>query len=213
MKKSKVMRIAALLMVAVLLTTCAISGTFAKYVTTGTSAAQTARVAKWGVEITAGSGAAFATTYATDDTATYDGPNSVVSSTEDLVVAPGTEGSVASLLTIAGTPEVATKIDYTGTLTLNGFDSYFPIIITVGSTEIKGTAAACVTAFAAAIDALDAVYAPNTDLAAVAPTISWEWPFETTGNDAADTALGDAAAAGSAATISFTISATATQVD
>ena len=49
MKKNKMMRIASVLLVAVLMSTCAISGTFAKYVT-GATGTDTARVAKWGFE-------------------------------------------------------------------------------------------------------------------------------------------------------------------
>ena len=48
MKKNKVMRFASLLLIATLLTTSVISGTFAKY-TTSDSAQDTARVAKFGV--------------------------------------------------------------------------------------------------------------------------------------------------------------------
>ena len=50
MKKNKMMRIASVLLVAVLLSTCAISSTFAKYTTefTGTS---TAKVATWSVNV------------------------------------------------------------------------------------------------------------------------------------------------------------------
>ena len=44
MKKNKMMRIASVLLVAVILTTCAISGTFAKYVTSG-NGSDNARVA------------------------------------------------------------------------------------------------------------------------------------------------------------------------
>ena len=47
MKKNKMMRLAAVLMVAVLMTTCAISGTFAKYISTA-SGEDSARVAYWG---------------------------------------------------------------------------------------------------------------------------------------------------------------------
>jgi len=47
MRKNKMMRIASALLVAVLLTTCAISGTFAKYVTSA-SGNDKARVAYWG---------------------------------------------------------------------------------------------------------------------------------------------------------------------
>ena len=47
MKTNKMMRIASVLLVAVLLTTCSISGTFAKYVSQATGT-DTARVAYWG---------------------------------------------------------------------------------------------------------------------------------------------------------------------
>ena len=50
MKKNKTMRLASGLLVAVLLTTCAISGTFAKYVSDATNS-DTARVAKWSIEV------------------------------------------------------------------------------------------------------------------------------------------------------------------
>ena len=50
MKKNKMMRLASCLLVLVMLSTSMISGTFAKYVTTG-SAEDTARVAKFGVDI------------------------------------------------------------------------------------------------------------------------------------------------------------------
>ena len=52
MRKNKMMRLASGLLVAVLLTTCTISGTFAKYVTSA-KADSSARVAKFGVEVTA----------------------------------------------------------------------------------------------------------------------------------------------------------------
>ena len=47
MRKNKMMRLASALLVAVLLSTCAISGTFAKYVTSSTGTDK-ARVAYWG---------------------------------------------------------------------------------------------------------------------------------------------------------------------
>ncbi len=50
--KNKMMRIASILMVAVLLTVCAVSSTFAKYVTS-VNVGDAARVAKWGIVITA----------------------------------------------------------------------------------------------------------------------------------------------------------------
>ncbi len=128
MKKNKMMRIASVLMVAALLTTCAISGTFAKYVTSD-SAKDSARVAKWGVTILA-SGSLFEETYkkATDNTAnTVDDveratlsvvSNTVVSNTKvaltgnDDVVAPGTKNTEGMTWTFTGTPEVDGKIAF-----------------------------------------------------------------------------------------------------
>ena len=50
MKKNKMMRIASVLLVAVLLSTCVISGTFAKY-TSSANGTDTATVAKWDVSV------------------------------------------------------------------------------------------------------------------------------------------------------------------
>lgn len=81
MKKNKVLRLASVLMMACLLTTCVISGTFAKYVSTK-SAQDQARVAYWGFkEATLEIKDLFANAY--DDS---------VGSTVD-VIAPGTTGS------------------------------------------------------------------------------------------------------------------------
>ena len=67
MKKNAMLKIAAILMVAVLLTTCAISSTFAKYVTSD-SYSDTARVAKWGITLTVSQDKMFADNYSIDDT-------------------------------------------------------------------------------------------------------------------------------------------------
>ena len=80
MKKNVMMRLASFLLVAVLISTSAISGTYAKYVTAD-EGTDTARVAKWGVEIEAESFGMFDTNYATDDdNATFEGTYSVSSS-------------------------------------------------------------------------------------------------------------------------------------
>ena len=52
MKKNKMMRLASFLLIAVLVSTSAISGTYAKYTTSGFAEDQ-ARVAKWGVTVAA----------------------------------------------------------------------------------------------------------------------------------------------------------------
>ncbi|MEE1002564.1 MAG: hypothetical protein U0L17_02320 [Acutalibacteraceae bacterium] len=221
MKKNKMMRIASVLLVAVILTTCAISGTFAKYVTSG-NGSDSARVAKFGVTVT-GTADTFKETYAKNDAGFTLAANTVVS-TED-VVAPGTSGSMAAF-TITGTPEVAVRVAFTGTLELGdkwvsdaSSTYYCPIEITVGSDTFKGTTYASADEFEAAVNAKIATftkdYEANTDLSTIggdAPAISWKWAFE--GNDnVKDTYLGDQAAAGNAATISLDVTATVTQID
>jgi hypothetical protein len=93
------MRIASALLVAVLLTTCAISGTFAKYVTSASSH-DSARVAHWGFK---------ETTFTIDDL--FEKAYTNVGASAD-VIAPGTEGeSTFSFKPMNATaPEVAYKI-------------------------------------------------------------------------------------------------------
>ena len=131
MKKNKAMRTAGGLLVATLLSTSAVSGTFAKYVTSE-SASDTARVAKFGVVITS-EGALFADTYKTTaNTPGLSGDStgaaalSVVSSSvtgattdhngiagTDKVVAPGTKNTDGLTFSVSGTPEVAVRFDVT----------------------------------------------------------------------------------------------------
>lgn len=219
MKKNKMMRLASGLLVAVLLTTCAISGTFAKYVTSGT-ANDSARVAKFGVAVTA-TGNMFHTTYAKDDSSFTLAENTVVST--DKVVAPGTSGSLGGV-SITGTPEVAVRVSCEATTVEFGdkwVDKngayYCPIEITVGDTVIKGLEQANIDAFEAAIktavDGFTKDYTAGTDLeTADKIEVSWAWSFN--GNDdVKDTYLGDQAAENNAATIQLEIATTVTQID
>ncbi len=234
MKKNKTMRVASLLLVAVLMTACVISGTFAKYVTSG-DVADTARVAKFGVTVTATS-ELFKTEYATDDTS-YSGTLSVKSSDTDKVVAPGTKGNI-SAAGLTGTPEVAVRVSYEnvafdlGDNWIAGGAYYCPLIIKVNDDAFCGLDYDSAADFEAdvvdAIEAVTADFAPNTDLSAVDSVdvaVSWEWPFETgatatatgTDYDALDTELGDAAATAAsfedAATVSLAYDVTVTQID
>ena len=228
MKKNLMMRLASGLLVAVLLTTCAISGTFAKYVTAQGSF-DSARVAKFGVVIDA-RGTTFAREYNTDDNAVKAViAKSVISSNANNVVAPGTTGTLAESI-ITGTPEVAVNVKYEATLEIsnnwvfNG-DEYFPIYFTVGGktfgTDDSGLGfdftcadvATLITDVQNAIAAYSANYNPNTDLSTTTPvSVTWTWAFET-GHDVEDTFLGDQAAAGNAGTISLAIVTTVTQID
>lgn len=219
MKKNKMMRMASVLLVLVLLTTSVVSGTFAKY-TTSASSYDIARVAKFDVALTA-NGTTFANTYAKDDSTFTVDSNTVVSSTSDKVVAPGTTRDMVKM-GLTGTPEVATRVSYEGSFDVSnnwviGPDFYCPLIIKVNTTTINGKDYTSKADFVAAVNnAIKAVkkdYAANTDLSTVgadALAISWEWPFSTSDeNDAKDTALGNAGNA----TVSVTVKTTVTQID
>ena len=229
MRKNKMMRLASALLVAVLLSTCAISGTFAKYVTTA-SAADTARVAKWGVAINsvnAADNTFFKGEYTTDDTkysATI--TNSVDSADGADVIAPGTKGDWVNV-SVSGTPEVAVKVEYAADLELEGWilgdhtTFYCPVIIIIDGVEYSAAGTGCTTAdaFEAYIEAKIAAhtesFAPNQNLSDASVntlTISWKWNFES-GDDSADTYYGNLAAAGQAPTISLTVTTTVTQID
>ena len=219
--KNKMMRIASFMLVLVLLTSSVISGTFAKYVTEGTGT-DSARVAKWGVTVTA-NGQTFAETYEKDDTKFTLAANTVVST--DKVVAPGTDGSMAKM-TLAGTPEVAARVSYEAAFDISdnwiaGGAFYCPLVITVNTTVVDGAtfdnAAAFEAAVKAAIDGYSKDYEAGKDLSTVAGdslAVSWAWPFSTSdANDIKDTELGNQAVVGNPATVTLTVKTTVTQID
>ncbi len=221
MKKNKMMRVAACLLIAVMLSTCAFGGTFAKYTTADTDGSDSARVAKWGVTVLANAG-----DKTTEGSAFSKGNGVTVSATEDLV-APGTSGTLATI-EVAGNPEVSGKITYSVDLTLTGWtiDSgyYCPLVITVGSTALKGTDYTGMAEFEAAVegeikkaltgDAATAEVTFNADADTAidaSVSVAWSWAFTTdTTADANDTKLGNL---DTAPTIAFAASATVEQTN
>lgn len=232
MKKNMMMRLASVLLIAVLMSTCAISGTFAKYVTSD-SGSDTARVAHWGVKITP-NGALFEKEYGKYDTTYTLGANTVVSSDEWKVVAPGTTDGLTEIV-LTGTPEVATRVTYDATVvlgpwTLSDSTEYCPVYFTIeGKTygidadcgitcDVKATSVADLASkVEAAIEACKKDYAPNTDLYAMNgdyPSVSWAWKFYTDeAHDVKDTELGNLAADGYHSMIQIEIKTTVTQID
>lgn len=217
MKKTKLMRAALLLLVLTLITSCFVGGTFAKY-TTSAEGSDTARVAKWGVVITA-HGETFAKTYATD-TGNVVGTiaNSVVSANANKVIAPGTKGNMVGM-TITGTPEVAVSVNYAANFKVEGWtvddNFYCPLQIKVGSTMIDGAtfnnAAAFENAVNTEISTYNKNYAAGTDLSTASvttPSVSWEWPFNE--DDIKDTKLGNLE---TAPTVSLEVTTTVDQID
>lgn len=233
MKKNVMMRVASIMLVLVLMSSSVISGTFAKYVTSG-NAGDEARVAKWGVVVT-GYADMFKKAYTRDDTDTpYTGSLTVESSTEEKLVAPGTTG-VLSKFTATGTPEVAVEVSYDVTkFELNNWEidggEYCPIIITVDGEDFYigksgvGSVDALESAVIAAIEKHVKTFGPNQNLAEITDhgvAVSWRWAFEGTGHpwtgyqtDPKDTELGNRFAKGEAmGTIDLEVTCTITQID
>ena len=224
MKKMNLTKLMAVLVVLCLITSTFVGSTLAKY-TTSKSATDSARVAKFGVEIEA-TGVMFndsykdgATTYSANEegnaiTVQADNPGTKI-------VAPGTNGQLAAIA-VTGKPEVDVAVTYEADLALTDWEVegayYCPIEITVGTETFKGTTYASAAEFESAVEAAivakKADYDTNTDLSAVNDDVqvSWAWAFD--GNDdVKDTALGDAAADGDAANISLKVTTTITQID
>lgn len=124
MKKNKTLRAAGILFLATMLTTCMTAGTFAKY-TTSDSAEDSARVAKFGVTVTA-DGSLFGEEYASVDNGnkpiTFTGDTNTgtvqVAAQGENVVAPGTKNGTGLGFTVAGTSEVDVQL----TATVNDSD-------------------------------------------------------------------------------------------
>ena len=228
MKKNKMMRAASALLVAVLLTTSVISGTFAKYITED-EGSDYARVAKWGVTIEAENFGMFTDTYEIDaENVTFEGQYSVDSDNDEDVLAPGTSGSFADIA-ITGTPEVAVDVAIAADVEVSGDwivdgDFYCPIVVTVGTEPISGLDYDSADEFAAAIkakiDGKSAQYAPNKDLSTEYDTtnldLAWAWAFEgaqsSEQTDAKDTVLGEKAVAEDLV-ISIGLEISVTQID
>lgn len=241
-KKNWTLRAAVLMLALVLITSCFVGGTFAKYVTSD-NAADLARVAKWGVSITAHpTGGVFAKEY---DAIAGEENTVVADDGKTNVVAPGTKKENAALVTLSGKPEVAVKVTYSaehfrldGNWVGDENDTFYcPLIIKVTGKvgdEVKtvpincaekSSAAEIQTAVQNAVAACSATYAPNTDLSSVTVDgeglkISWEWPFEGTANpgqtNEKDTYLGNQAATATGLNIPvihIPVTATVTQID
>ncbi len=242
MRKNKMMRTASGLLVATLLTTSVISGTFAKY-TTAENGTDSARVAKFGVKITA-NGDMFADDYKTDNTDVFDAgviTKSVITSgaSGDAVVAPGTKGDLVNA-TISGKPEVAVRVAYEPELTFTGWTledgtEYCPIVFTVGTktyglsgmkdatgivvANAFNSKAELKTAVETAIKEYSKDYAPNTDLSTIGTDgyvhVSWNWAFEND-KDENDTYLGKLAADADTTNdskVELSVKTTVTQID
>ena len=221
MKKNKAMRLASALLVLTLLTTCVISSTFAKYVTSANSS-DSARVAKWGFQPT--------TIDITDLFKTAYDKN--VQGKAD-VIAPGTTNSATFGFTYGGADGItAPEVAYTFVVSTNGSSCDESIqnntnikwyldkkLAPATETDAEGSW----NALLAAIEALDGDKSYNPGelpdafnaTGANEHTVGWEWLFETSGDgmsaqDTKDTEMGNAT---TLANVTLKITVTATQVD
>ncbi len=224
MKKNKIMRLASALLVLTLMTTCAISSTFAKY-TTSQSGTDSARVAKWGFTDTANSQITLNDLFKT----TYD---KNVEGKAD-VIAPGTTNSATFAFAYnttnngAEAPEVA----YTFTVSTDGSNCAEAIKNNPNiQWKLDNGAWGTWDDMIAAIKALSGTesgtktYKPGELPAAfkdntTTHTVSWQWEFEEAAGatsptpaeqDKTDTGMGNAA---DLAKVELHIAVTATQVD
>lgn len=205
-KSSNLMRAGGGLLVLTLITSSFVGGTFAKYVTDG-KAEDSARVAKWGVDVTV-TGGGFKTQYDKDDhTSKVSGPtvqgngsesitfvwDSTSSTKKDVsnVIAPGTQGTFGGV-EITGRPEVAVKVDTVADVSVTGWEVnegefYCPLVFTIGDQTIcglhysKGTAGGKAS-FEAAIkkaiqDATTQYVEAGTDLSTVGADVQYEWAW------------------------------------
>lgn len=216
MKKNRMMRIASVLLVAVLLSTCVISGTFAKY-TTSATASDAARVAKWGFN---------ATTFSIEDlfVAAYD--DSVASANgTDNVIAPGTKGSTTiKFAPEDGTaPEVAYSIKVEATTTVDVAtnsickNANIKWALYAEGTEENAIQWGTFSALLTSINSLsqDRIEENNLPTLNGNYVIAWVWDFNNVDNvedsqNVTDTAMGNA---DPLETIDLTIKITATQLD
>ena len=144
MKKNVMMRVASVLLIAVLMSTCVISGTFAKY-TSANTASDSATVAKWSIEINdteiAVTGDAPSVTFDLFKTAYDLKENGTVDTTEDddikadgNLIAPGSGGYYQ--LKIENLSEVNAQYAIAFTATN---DSNVPIEFSLSNDNIDGT--------------------------------------------------------------------------
>lgn len=227
MRKNKMMRLASVLLVMTMLTTCAISGTFAKYTTQATGT-DTARVAYWGFDNTDGKlliDELFVDTY-NDTVDSKDGKD---------VIAPGTTKSDTfefQYTDNTGIGATAPEVEYDFTISVAGsviddaiknntnikwkldtgaygtWDELMTSILRLSGndtvTYVKGTTESVTVRYQE--NTIPAAFVADTE-----HTITWDWAYSVDeAGDKADTAMGNKADLDD---VTVTIAITATQVD
>ncbi len=204
-KRKPIIFVAVLLMIAII----AMSAyTFAKYTTSTNVDSQSATVAKWGFTVSADATNLFASDYSVADEATLatkveDG---VAVDAADVVVAPGTTGSMS--FSINGNSEVRAQLNVTATGTdvslTKGEQTYNPVKWTLAkdNTAVSGCENVTLDTIVTYLNAMDETIEAGANYSkAGSYTLTWTWAFTGADSgitglsvDAADTILGQAAA-------------------
>jgi len=224
-KKNWALRLMVLVLAFTLISTCLVGSALAKYVTTS-SGSDTARVAKWGVTVSATNSGLFSWTYVKHSTShpTLTTNSVIAANGVDNVVAPGTSGTAGGF-SVTGTPEVACEVKIVIDKTNSKIENwtvaagavYEPIIWSLNGTMV-GTSGTFAELLAELSDTV-IICPAGTDLSTLGLGlgISWSWPFYVSGtNDTNDTYLGNKAAgtvAGGIPTITLVYDVVVTQID
>lgn len=150
--------------------------TYSKYITTATAPAQNATAAKWGFVVGINADDLFSADYSDgdhDELATKVDPNGVAVHAANVVVAPGTTGSMTC--SIKGSAEVRAQITVTFNATSEiHYKTYYPIKWKIGD-----GAWMTLTELQAALNALTTVYEPGASAINIDYIISWKWDLVT----------------------------------
>ncbi len=203
MKKNVMMRIASVLMICVLISTCGISGTFAKYVTKA-EATDSARVAYWGFE---------EPTSVDFKLFEHNDANVIGLVDETDIIAPGTKGEATLQLAFKENgnikaPEVAYEYAFaiSATGSYDALDKNENFVWKLNGVEYQKFADLQAEVMNLK-ETVEEGKLPTTQQI----TIGWEWKFvETDDANEADTAMGNAP---SLDNITVTLTITATQVN
>ena len=197
-KYAGIFRLLILMAALTVATMCLTMGTVAKYAIRD-SVQDSARVAKFGVEIEATDKSTFKTEYSSTDNSI-----TVKSSNGDKIVAPGTADEGGLSFSISGKPEVATKIsisldakeDIFLKMKKNGEDFYYrPLVFSF----VKNGTVVAQGDLQTVVDAINAysskAYYDAYESVGNNYSLTWKWDFsESPVVDSWDTKLGDLAA-------------------
>ena len=204
MKTNTMMRLASVLLVAVLLSTCAIAGTYAKY-TSNFTGYDSARIAKWDIKVDTFDKATsasnefdfdvFNTIYDTlaDEDGAYDAEGDVYTD----LIAPGTWGYFDLVITNDSEVNATFTLELTETMLQGPANAVSPILYSVDVVESVNVEAALPEADDMGAATNGEITTVSTEAAGgalnmkggeVVIRIYWQWEFDATGNN--DTALG-----------------------